>query len=146
MRNDAIILVAEDDDGHFTLLEKSLLRSGIHNQIIHFTDGQETIEFVNRLKDPSFVHSKHPCLLLLDIRIPKVDGLQILKFIKCDPEIKKLPVVVFTAAGHPQVVEECRGLGCNMFVAKPVAYEDFSASMERIGRFLSIIELPTVIA
>lgn len=146
MRNDAVILVAEDDNGHFSLIEKTLLRNGMRNQIIRFADGQQTLEFVNRLKDPSFMHSKHPCLLLLDIRMPKVDGLQILKFIKSDPSLKKLPVIVFTTAEHPQVVDECRGLGCNMFVAKPVAYEEFTASMNRIGHFLSIIELPTVIA
>ncbi len=146
MKNDVIILVAEDDDGHFSLIEKNLIRTGMTNQVIRFTDGQQTIEFLNNLKDSSFSYSKHPCLLLLDIRMPKVDGLQILKFVKTDPDLKKIPVIVLTTADYPEVADECRGLGCNMFVTKPVKYEEFMTSMNRIGHFLSIIEVPTVIS
>lgn len=146
MRDEAIILVAEDDDGHFSLMEKNLLRSGISNKIIRFTDGQQTLDFLKQLKNPDFVHAKHPCLLILDIRMPKVDGLQILEFIKTDPLLKKIPVIILTTAGNQQIIDRCRDFNCSMFVVKPVEYEKFVESMDRIGHFLSIVEVPAVIS
>ena len=146
MRTDAIILIAEDDDGHFSLIEKNLFQTGITNQVIRFADGQQTLDFINQLKDPAFQYSTCPCILILDIRMPKVDGIQILNFIKTDPALKKIPVIVLTTAGNEEVVEECRRLGCNMFVKKPVEYEQFVESMNRIGHFLSIVEVPAVIS
>lgn len=146
MRDDAIILIAEDDDGHFSLMEKNLLRSGISNNVIRFTDGQQTFDFLKQLKEPTFVHAKHPCLLILDIRMPKVDGLQILEFIKADEQLKKIPVIVLTTAGNQQVMDKCHQLNCSMYVVKPVEYEKFVEAMERIGHFLSIVEVPAVIS
>lgn len=146
MRDDAVILIAEDDDGHFSLMERNLLRTGISNKVIRFVDGQETIDFLKQLKNPDSPEARRPFLLILDIRMPKVDGIQILEFIKTDHQLKKIPVIVLTTAGNPQVIEECQQLGCNMFVVKPVKYEAFVESMNRIGQFLSIIEVPTVIS
>ncbi len=146
MRDDAIILIAEDDDGHFSLMERNLLRAGISNRMIRFVDGEQACEFLNQLKDPSFLYSSHPCLLLLDIRMPKIDGIQLLEIIKKDPQLKIIPVVMLTTAGNPQVIAQCRQAGCNMFVTKPTAYEQFVESMDRLGHFLSIIEVPAVIS
>ena len=146
MRDDAIILIAEDDDGHFSLMEKNLLRSGIANEMIRFVDGQKTLDFLNQLKDPSFPHSKHPCLLILDIRMPKVNGLEVLKFIKADAQLKKIPVIVLTTAAGGPIIDECQKFGCNMFAVKPVEYEKFVEAINRIGRFLSIVEVPAVIS
>lgn len=146
MRSDAIILVAEDDDGHFSLMEKNLLRSGLSNKIIRFTDGQQTLDFLKQLKNPTFIHAKHPCLLILDIRMPKIDGLQILEFIKTDTQLKKIPVIILTTAGNSSVIDTCRQFNCNMFVVKPVEYEAFVEAINRIGHFLSIVEVPAVIS
>lgn len=146
MRDDAIILVAEDDDGHFSLIERNLLRSGINNQIIRLVDGQETLDFLTQLKDSNCPYSRKPCLLILDIRMPKVDGFAILKFIKNDPRLKKIPVVVLTTAGNQQAIDKCQKCGCNMFIVKPVEYEEFAGSINRIGHFLSIVEVPSVIS
>lgn len=146
VRDDAVILVAEDDDGHFSLMAKNLFRSGITNRVIRFTDGQQTVDFLQQLKDPAFEYAKYPCLLILDIRMPKVDGFQILELLKTDPQLKKIPVVVLTTAGNPQIMERCRSYNCSMFVVKPVEYEQFVESMDRIGHFLSIVEVPAVIS
>lgn len=146
MKDDAIILIAEDDDGHFSLMERNLLRSGISNQIIRFVDGWQTSDFLNQLKDPSFVHSKYPCLLILDLRLPGRDGMQLLKTIKADPQLKIIPVVMLTTADNEEIIDQCLASGCNMFITKPTEYEQFIQSMDRIGHFLSIIEFPAVIS
>ena len=146
MKDDAIILIAEDDDGHFSLMERNLLRSGISNQIIRFVDGWQTSDFLNQLKDPSFAHSKHPCLLILDLRLPGRDGMQLLKIIKADPQLKIIPVVMLTTADNEEIIDQCLASGCNMFITKPTEYEQFIQSMDRIGHFLSIIEFPAVIS
>ena len=146
MLDDAVILIAEDDDGHFSLIEKNLLRTGITNEMIRFVDGQKTLDFLNQLKDPAFPYSKHPCLLILDIRMPKVDGLKVLEFIKNDSQLKKIPVIVLTTAGNQQIVDKCQEFGCNMFAVKPVEYEKFVESIGRIGHFLSVVEVPAVIS
>jgi len=144
MRDNAILLVAEDDDGHFSLMEKNLLRSGLSNKVIRFTDGQQTLDFLKKLKDPTFIHAKHPCLLILDIRMPKIDGLDILQFVKSDEQLKKIPVIILTTAGNPSVVDKCRQFECNMFIVKPVVYEEFVDAMTQLGHFLSIVEVPAV--
>lgn len=146
VRDDAIILIAEDDDGHFSLIERNLLRAGISNRMIRFVDGEQAHEFLNQLKDPSFLHSSHPCILILDIQMPKMDGISLLKILKRDPRLKIIPVIMLTTTGDPQVVTQCRQAGCNMFVTKPTAYEQFVESMDRLGHFLSIIEVPAVVS
>ena len=145
MQMDAIILVAEDDEGHFSLIERNLFRSGINNHVMRFSDGQQTLDFLKQLKNPEFPNSRNPCLLILDIRMPKVDGFEVLAFMKNDSLLKKIPVIVLSTASDQQVINKCQECGCDMFVVKPVEYEDFVETMERIGHFLSVIETPSVI-
>ncbi|MBC8378069.1 MAG: response regulator [Planctomycetes bacterium] len=145
MRHDAVILVAEDDDGHFSLIKRNLVRAGISNKIIRLSDGQEALEFLGQLKNSNNPYSRCPCLLLLDIRMPKVDGFEVLKFVKNDPLLKKIPVIILTTAGDQEVFDKCQDYGCNMFIAKPVEYAEFTESIIRISHFISIIEVPSVI-
>ena len=144
MRSDVGILIAEDDDGHFSLIERNLFRSGISNEVTRFTDGQDTLDFLSQLKDSTNPNSKRPWLLLLDIRMPKVDGFEVLETMKADPTLKIIPVIVMTTAGNEQVVDKCHEAGCNVFIVKPVEYEKFMESMTQIGRFLSIVEIPAL--
>lgn len=146
MRNDVGILIAEDDDGHFSLIERNLFRSGINNEVTRFTDGQAVLDFLTHLKDLDSPKSKQSWLLILDIRMPKVGGLEVLEKIKNDSFLKIIPVIVMTTAGSEQVIEECHEAGCNVFVVKPVEYDKFVESMNQIGRFLSIVEIPALSA
>ncbi|MHC4551909.1 MAG: response regulator [Planctomycetota bacterium] len=146
MRNDAGILIAEDDDGHYSLIERNLFRSGINNEITRFRDGQGAVEFLTNLKDADNPKAKQPWLAILDIRMPKVDGLEVLRLIKNDSRLKVIPVIMLTTASNDQLIEQCHEIGCNVFVVKPIEYDDFVASMTQIGRFLSIVEIPSLCA
>ena len=146
MRTDAIILIAEDDEEHFSLIKRKLFYSGVNNQILRFADTRQTLDFLKQLKDPNFPQSRHPCLLILDIFMPKLDGVEVLAFMKSDSLLKKIPVVVLSTVSDQQVINRCQDYGCDMFIAKPFEYTKVVETIERISRFLSIIETPSVVA
>ncbi len=146
MNKDAMILVAEDDDGHFALIERNLIRSGVSNRIVRFRDGQELLGFLEQAKALDSDNSRRPMLLLLDIRMPKIDGVEVLLHLKSDLVLRKIPVIMLTTTGDRQAVEQCQQLGCSMYVVKPVEYDKFVESIQKISRFLSILEVPSLSA
>ena len=83
-------------------------------------------------------------ILLLDIRMPKVDGIEVLRQIKSDPELKKLPVIIITTTDDPDEIDRCHKLGCNNYLTKPVDYEEFVRAVRQLGLFLSAVELPRI--
>ena len=109
MKGNAIILIAEDDEGHYTLMRRNLRRSGLNNEIIRFRDGQELLDYLNQIKQTEQVN---PCpyLLFLDIRMPKVDGLEVLDKIKSDSFLRRMPVIVITSDGMLHVPGQTRGI------------------------------------
>lgn len=138
------ILVAEDDDGHAFLIEDNLRRAGIKTPFLRFSDGQEILDFLfERTSEPKF-QPHRPYLLLLDIRMPKVDGVGVLAQIKAHPELRKLPVIILTTTEDPREVERCHVLGCNNYVQKPVSYDSFAAAITKLGQFLSLVQVPTI--
>jgi CheY-like chemotaxis protein len=142
MKNEVVILVAEDDEGHAKLIIRNLKRAGIKNEIIHFRDGQETLDFLfRRGTGPGRKDCTH-YLLLLDIRMPKVDGVEVLRQIKDDRNLKKLPIIMVTTTDDPLEVDKCYEAGCSNYVVKPVDYEKFIKAIRQLGLFLSVIKLP----
>jgi CheY-like chemotaxis protein len=136
------ILIADDDDGHAFLIEDNLRHAGVTAPIIRFSDGQELLDFLfGRTTEPRF-EKDHPYLLLLDIRMPKIDGVAALREIKAAAALKKLPVIILTTTEDPREVERCHELGCNVYMQKPVSFESFSAAVSKLGKFLSLLELP----
>ncbi|MBT3233255.1 MAG: response regulator [Calditrichaeota bacterium] len=144
MKNELVILLAEDDEGHATLIKRNLNRAGISNQIICFKDGQETLDFLFREGPGQHRESGKPYLLILDIRMPKIDGVQVLERLKRDPELKKIPVVMLTTTDDPREVDRCHRLGCSSYLTKPVDYERFVIAIRQLGLFLSIVQFPTI--
>ena len=144
MKNEVVILVAEDDNGHFALINKNLARAGLHNQIVRFADGQETLDFLFPTNDDGGREPHTPYLLLLDIRMPKVDGIEVLSKIKQDTELRKMPVIMLTTADDPREVERCHRLGCSIYIVKPVKYENFMDAVLKVGLFLSVVEVPHI--
>src|SRR5262249_26966186 len=135
--------IADDDLGHIRLVEKNLQRAGLHNPIERFDNGQDILDFLfargprRRTGDASY-------LLLLDIRMPKMDGVEVLRQIKADPELRKIPVIMLTTTEDPVEVTRCHGLGCNNYIVKPVDYEKFSEAIKQLGSFINLVEVPPV--
>jgi CheY-like chemotaxis protein len=138
------ILIADDDDGHAFLIEDNLRRGGVETNFLRFSDGQEVLDFLfGRTNDPAF-HPDEGYLLLLDIRMPKVDGVAVLQQIKADPALHTLPVIMLTTTEDPREVDRCHQLGCNIYIHKPVSFENFANAMSQLGRLVSLAQIPRV--
>lgn len=138
------ILIVEDDDGHAALIQKNLRRAGLRNKMLHFPNGQVVLDFL-------FMRGAEPhrdlgaaYLLLLDIRMPRVDGIEVLRQIKADPELRKLPVTMLTTTENPYEIDLCHTLGCSNYITKPVDYDKFIEAIRQLGLFFTIVQVPTL--
>ena len=140
MKKELTIILAEDDEGHATLIKRNLQRSGLLNEIIHFRDGQETLDYLYKAKEVN--GDNIPSLLLLDIKMPKIDGIEVLKKVKTNNQLKKMPVIMITTTDDPREINMCHELGCNNYITKPVDYNKFVDAIRKLGLFLLVVELP----
>ncbi len=136
------ILLAEDDDGQAYLVQRNLERAGVANRITRVADGQEALDFVNR--QGGFVGRTvmGPLLLILDINMPIVDGVEVLTAVRANSETVRMPVIMLTTTDDPREIERCYELGCNVYITKPVGYDQFAEAVKSLGLFLQLIEVP----
>lgn len=142
MRREVVILIADDDEGHARLIEKNLKRIGLNNRILRFGDGQAILDFLFRRTSEPALSGDSAYLLLLDIRMPKVDGVEALRQIKADDGLRKLPVIMLTTTDDPREVSRCHELGCNNYLVKPVDYGQFSEVIKQLGLFITLVQIP----
>ena len=138
------ILIAEDDAGHALLIEKNLTRAGLHNKIERFDNGQAVLDFLFRRGSGPQRVLERPYLLLLDIRMPQVDGVEVLRQLKEDPELRKIPVLMLTTTDDPREVERCHAIGCASYIVKPVDYDKFAEAIKSLGLYISLVEVPEI--
>jgi CheY-like chemotaxis protein len=139
---EVVILIAEDDAGHARLIEKNLTRAGLHNPIVRFENGEAVLNFLFCRGAGPHRAAHQPYLLLLDIRMPRVDGVEVLRQLKADAELKKVPVIMLTTTDDPREVERCHAIGCASYIVKPVDYEKFADSIRQLGLYISLVEVP----
>ncbi len=121
MDNDVVILVADDEKGHYVLTKNSLRRGGIANDIIWLEDGQVTLDFLRGTGgNGDGRDEKKDYVLLLDIRMPKVDGVEVLRRMKDDDELRDIPVLMVTTSDAPVNIDICTQLGCSGYFVKPL--------------------------
>ncbi len=136
------ILLAEDDEGHATLIRRNLKRSGVLNEMVHARDGREALDFVR--SEGAYAGNKRPeaLIVLLDINMPRMDGAETLRRLKADEDTRKIPVVMLTTTDNPREIEHCYDLGCNVYITKPVEYQRFCEAIQKLGVFLQFVQLP----
>lgn len=144
MNKEVVILVVEDDAGHAGLIRKNLVRAGIANALLHFKDGQEIVDFLFQKGNGLQRESEQAYVLLLDIRMPKLDGVEVLRQVKSDPELRKIPVIMITTTDDPREIEQCHALGCSNYITKPVGHEDFVKAIRQLGLFLAVVQVPKI--
>lgn len=139
-----VILLAEDDDGHAQLIQRNLKRAGVANEIVRARDGEEALDYVR--SQGTFVNRPPgaPLLVLLDINMPKLDGVAVLQAMKSEKTTAQVPIIMLTTTDDPREVERCYQLGCSVYITKPVQYEAFVDALKRLGMFLEIIKVPPV--
>ena len=134
------IVMIEDDEGHARLIEKNIRRAGINNDICHFVEGGRAINYI--FNDPSGPAQNGPALILLDLNLPDMSGVDILSRVKGDDRLRSTPVVVLTTTDDKQEIQRCYDLGCNVYITKPVNYENFADAIRQLGLFLSVMQVP----
>ncbi len=138
-----LIMLVEDDEGHLLLIQENLRAGGIVNEIIQMPDGQAALDYLSRrgqYHDPAT--SPRPGLILLDLKMPKADGLTVLEQVKADTQLRTVPVIMLTSTDDQAEVNRCYAMGANGYIVKPVRYEEFQARVKALGLFLDIVRLP----
>ena len=141
-KQEVAILLVEDDAGHARLIEKNLRRSGVVNPIVIVGDGRQALDYVFAEGEYAAAEPPKSLLVLLDLNLPVVDGYQVLERMKADERTKSIPVVILTTTDDTREVSRCYELGCNVYVTKPVDYEQFSEAVRELGLFLSVVTVP----
>ena len=137
------IVMIEDDEGHARLIEKNIRRAGISNPVHHFLDGTSALHFL--YEDARGPVHNGPALVLLDLNLPDMSGIDILAKIKSESSpLRRAPVVVLTTTDDKLEIQRCYDLGCNVYITKPVNYENFATAIRQLGLFLSVIQVPDV--
>jgi len=144
MANEPLIIVlAEDDEGHASLVQRNLRRAGIANEVVWMGDGQQALDYIRREGEFAGRSLSGPLLLILDINMPRLDGVEVLRRIKSDKGTSKIPVIMLTTTDDPREIERCYQLGCSVYVTKPVEYDSFVEAVRRLGLFLQVVQVPT---
>lgn len=138
MRKELVILMAEDNRGHVKLTENYFARMGVKNKLIWFPDGREAVDYLLTSDGRSRPHPGKEFILFLDIKMPKMDGWEVLKRIKACPDLD-LPVVMLTAMEDPDEIEKGKKLGCSAYIIKPVKYSSYIDAMRKVGVFPTIV-------
>jgi len=137
------ILLVEDDDGHARLIERNLRKVNLANPIDRVHDGMEALEYLRN--EGAFADRSRygrPRLVLLDINMPRMDGIEVLERIKGDEHLRCLPVIMLTSTDNQSEIDRCYCAGASGYVAKPVNIVSLGEKLQRLGMFLEIVELP----
>jgi CheY-like chemotaxis protein len=136
------ILLVEDDPHDVELTLSALTENHLTNEIVVARDGAEALNYLYRRGVYQSREARNPAVILLDLKLPKVDGLEVLKQIKADPNLKTVPVVMLTSSREEQDLVESYTSGSNAYVVKPVGFRDFVQAVREVGLFWTVINQP----
>jgi CheY-like chemotaxis protein len=136
------IVIVDDDEGHVDLVRRNLRRVAINNDIVTFGNGSDALDYVFSRGAQAGRPGNHDFLVLLDINMPGLDGVEVLRQIKANPRTKKVPVIMLTTTDDPREINRCYDLGCNVYVTKPVDPSAFIEAIRRLGLFLGVVSMP----
>ncbi|MGZ8157484.1 MAG: response regulator [Methylobacter sp.] len=137
------IVIVEDDPGHSTLIEKNLRRGGLESPIIAFENGQQALDYLKGQGDFVGYPPINQCVLLLDLNMPIMNGVELLRILKQDNKLREIPVIILTSTDDQREIDECYSLGCNLYVPKPVEFDRFSEAVRKLGLMLGLIAAPS---
>ena len=136
------IVMVEDDEGHARLIEKNIRRAGVSNEIIPFANGTDAISYLFGTDGTGVGNRGRAMLIMLDLNLPDMSGVDILKRVKENEHLKRTPVVVLTTTDDEREIKRCYDLGANVYITKPVNYDSFANAIRQLGLFFSVIQVP----
>ena len=136
------IVMIEDDEGYARLIERNIRRAGVNNEIVPFRDGTTALAYLFGPEGSGQVSAGRSFLILLDLNLPDMTGIDILAKVKANAHTRRSPVVVLTTTDDQREIQRCYDLGCNVDVTKPVNYEGFANAIRQLGLFFSVMQVP----
>ncbi|SEM71340.1 Response regulator receiver domain-containing protein [Bosea lupini] len=136
------IVMIEDDEGHARLIEKNIRRAGVNNEIIPFQNGTDALAFLFGADGTGEASSRRQLLILLDLNLPDMAGVDILEKVKANQHTRRSPVIVLTTTDDSREIQRCYDLGANVYITKPVDYEGFANAIKQLGLFFSVMQVP----
>jgi CheY-like chemotaxis protein len=136
------IVLVEDNPNDLELTLVALERSQLANEVIVLRDGAEALDYLFRRNEHSDRKVGNPAVLLLDLKLPKVDGLEVLKAIRESEELRSVPVVMLTSSREEPDLQRAYGLGVNAYVVKPVEFKEFVSAISDLGIFWAVLNEP----
>ncbi len=131
------ILLVEDNADHVELILKALRDNNVLNEVHVVTNGEEALDFLYQRGE--YADASRPGLILLDIKLPKVDGIEVLRRIKADPKLKSIPVVMLTTSAGEEEMVESYNCGANSYIVKPVDFEQFAKVIKELKLYWLVI-------
>ncbi|ODT68773.1 MAG: hypothetical protein ABS75_19550 [Pelagibacterium sp. SCN 63-23] len=132
----------EDDEGHARLIEKNIRRAGVANEIAGFGTGREALAYLLGPDGTGSANSGRQLLILLDLNLPDMTGIDILEKVKANENTRRAPVVVLTTTDDQYEIQRCYDLGANVYITKPVDYDGFANAIKQLGLFFSVMQIP----
>jgi CheY-like chemotaxis protein len=136
------ILLVEDDPRDIELTLEALTENSLVNEVHVVRDGEEAVDYLNQTGRFANRSPGNPAVILLDLKLPKLDGVEVLRIVRGDARLKMIPVVVLTSSRQDRDIVETYKLGVNAYVVKPVNFTDFITAVKQIGLFWAIINEP----
>jgi len=136
------IVMVEDDEGHARLIEKNIRRAGVANEIVAFANGTDALTFLLGDDGSGLVNKGRQVLVLLDLNLPDMTGIDILEKVKGNEHTRRSPVVVLTTTDDQREIQRCYDLGANVYITKPVDYDGFANAIKQLGMFFSVMQIP----
>ncbi len=144
IRSEITILIADDDADDRFLIHDALRDCNVQNQVLFVEDGEELTDYLNRIgkySDPN--NSPRPGLILLDLNMPRKDGIEALKEIKSNPHLRSIPIVILSTSRADEDISRAYDLGANSFISKPVSYDGLVEAMTSLKLFwLQVVQVP----
>jgi len=136
------ILLVDDSPRDTELILKALSANNLANEVLSLSDGAEALDYLYRRGQFADRGNGQPIVILLDLKMPKVDGIEVLRQVKADPDLKLIPVVVMTSSREEQDLINTYELGVNAYVVKPLKFNEFVAAVAQLGAFWGIHNEP----
>ena len=136
------ILLVEDDPLDAELVLKALATANPAPEVVHLQDGAEALDFLYHRGTYAHGNARRPTVVLLDLKTPRIDGVEVLRQVKGDPDLRTIPVVVLTSSQEERDVLETYSLGANAYVVKPLRFRSFVEAIQAVGGFWSVLNQP----
>jgi CheY-like chemotaxis protein len=137
------IILIEDNPDDAALTIRAFKARNLFNSLIHLKNGQEALDYIfNGVEFNGKKISDHPKVVLLDLKMPKINGLEVLEQLKTNPKTKSIPVIILTSSAEDPDVKRCYELGANSYIVKPVGFENFTKTVVDLGLYWIVLNQP----